>query len=136
MNEPPMSNRMIEDLAIQHVLRLEHEAGRLAEDSRGRGALADIEGDRIIEVKAYGRSARGSDMWLETKQVEAALAQPETFHLVLVENIRQGDPAMFRVLDIHGEQLVALLARRREKHYFEVPLPTAVYDALLQAQTE
>ncbi len=109
-----MSNREVEDLAIQHVLKLERAAGRNAEDSRGRGALADIEGDRTIEVKAYGKSARGNDMWLETKQVEAALADPERFHLVLVENIRQGDPDLFRVIDIHGKDLAGLLDRRRE----------------------
>ena len=92
--------------------------------------MADIDGDRLIEVKAYGSSARGQDLWLETRQVEAAESDPERFHLVVVENVRQGDPAEFRVLDISGDELKALLARKREKRYFEVPFPVAVYDAL------
>ena len=125
------TNRQIEDAAIDHVLRLEAAAGRHAVDTRGRGALADIEGDRIIEVKAYGGSARGSDLWLEVRQVQAAEADPKRFHLVVVENVRQGDPAAFRVLDLSGERLASLLARKREKHYFEVPFPVGIYDALV-----
>lgn len=107
------TNRQIENAAIDHVLSLEAAAGRHAVDSRGRGAVAvaDIEGDRIIEVKAYGGSARGADLWLEVRQVHAAEANPGRFHLVIVENVRRGDPAAFRVLDISGERLAALLAR-------------------------
>lgn len=39
---------------------------------------------------------------------------------------------MPRIIDIHGEQLIALLDRRREKSYFEVPFPTAMYDSLVK----
>jgi hypothetical protein len=124
------TNRLIEDAAIAHVLCLEEAAGRTAVDARGAGALVDIEGDRLIEVKAYGRSARGSDLWLEPRQVEAARAYPLRFHLMIVENVRQGDPAGFQVLDITGDLLVRLLERKREKRYFEVPFPVAVYDEL------
>lgn len=125
------TNRQIEDAAIAHVLRLEEAAGRLAVDARGSGSLADIEGDRLIEVKAYGRSAPGADLWLETRQVTAAEDDPERFHLAIVENVRQGDPTEFWVLDITGNRLVGLLSRKREKRYFEVPFPVAVYDELL-----
>lgn len=128
MTEVPMTNRQIEDIAIQLVLERENDAGRSAADARGKGALADIEGDWLIEVKAYGRSARGVDLWLESRQVQAALAEPDRFHLVVVENIRSGRP---RIIDIQGEQLARLLGRRREKHYFEVPFPTGVYDGLV-----
>lgn len=128
------TNREIEDAAIKHVLEMETAAGRTAFDARGKGSLADIEGDRVIEVKAYGSSARGSDLWLETRQVQAAGADPERFHLMIVENVRQGDPAAFRVLDLWGDGLAELLRRKREKHYFEVPFPAAVYDALLRDQ--
>lgn len=131
MTDVPLTNRQVEDRAIQLLLDREHAAGRHAVDTRHQGALADIEGDWLIEVKAYGQSARGSDLWLETRQVEAALADPERFHLVLVENMRAGQP---RIIDIHGDQLRSLLDRRREKHYFEVPLPTGVYDALVQGK--
>lgn len=128
------TNRQIENAAIAHVLALEMAAGRTAVDVRGRRSLADIEGDRIIEVKAYGASARGADLWLETRQVQAAEADPERFHLVIVENIRQGDAAAFRVLDLFGDRLRELLRRKREKHYFEVPFPVATYDALVRGQ--
>jgi hypothetical protein len=50
--------------------------------------------------------------------------------LMIVENVRQGDPAGFQVLDITGDLLVRMLERKRDKHYFEVPFPVAVYDAL------
>jgi hypothetical protein len=49
-----VTNRQIEDAAIAHVLRVE-EAGRTATDVRVSGALTDVEGDRLTEVKAYGR---------------------------------------------------------------------------------
>lgn len=128
MPEPALSNREVEDFAVQLVLEREHAAGRSAVDARGRGALVDVEGDLLIEVKAFSGSARGSDLWLETRQVQAALDNPERFHLVIVDHVRTGEP---RVLDISGEPLTALLARRREKHYFEVPVPTAIYDSLV-----
>lgn len=128
MTEAPLTNRQIEDIAIRLVLDRENAAGRAARDTRGEGAMADVEGDWVIEVKAYGGSARGADLWLETRQVGAALNDPDGFHLVIVDNIRVGPP---RLIDIHGDQLAALLDRRREKHYFEVPLPTSVFDSLI-----
>jgi hypothetical protein len=127
MPEPPTSNRQVEDIAVQFVLAREHQAGRSAADVRGKHALVDIEGDLLIEVKAFSGSARGSDLWLETRQVRAALDNPERFHLVIVDNVATGAP---HLRDISGPTLTALLARRREKHYFEVPLPTSTYDSL------
>lgn len=91
----PRTNQQVEDAAIAHVLQQEMAAGRHAFDARGQGSQADIEGDRVIEVKAYGSSARGSDLWLETRQVKAAEDDPVRFHLMIVENVRQGDPAAF-----------------------------------------
>ncbi|MFQ6170965.1 protein NO VEIN domain-containing protein [Oryzobacter sp. R7] len=131
MSDTPLTNREVEDIAIRLVLAREHAAGRVAVDARSRGAVADIEGDLLIEVKAFGGAARGSDLWLETRQVQAALEQPSRFHLAIVELVRSGQP---RIIDIHGGQLSALLERRREKHYFEVPFPTSVYDALVRDQ--
>lgn len=129
MSDAAMTNRQVEDVAIRHVLDREHAAGRAAEDTRGRGAPADIAGDWLIEVKAYGRSARGADLWLEPRQVQAALDEPSRFHLIVVEHVRSGRP---RLIDLHGEQLAKLLEQRREKHYFEVPFPTADYDSFLR----
>jgi len=51
---------------------------------------------------------------------------------VIVENVRQGDPAAFRVLDLSGERLASLLLPgSARKHYFEVPFPVGIYDALI-----
>jgi hypothetical protein len=47
----------------------------------------------------------------------------------IVENIAQGDPAEFGSAMIGGQRLAALLRRRRERHYFEVPWPVADYDS-------
>lgn len=56
------TNRAVENAAIEYVLAYEREQGRKAWDTRGHGAAADLESDdgRLIEVKAYGRSARGT----------------------------------------------------------------------------
>jgi hypothetical protein len=51
-------------------------------------------------------------------------------HLYLVTNARSADPSDMRVLDLTGEQLREQLEAKREKHYYEVPLPTADYDDL------
>ena len=65
------TNRAKEDAAIAWVLELERHAGREPRDTRHRGAPADIESDdRIIEVKAVGKRARGEFLWLEARQVD------------------------------------------------------------------
>jgi Domain of unknown function (DUF3883) len=123
-------NKAIEDAAIAYVMQREREAGREPTDTRYIGAPADIESPpRLIEVKAVGKpSCRGDDLWLETRQVDAARANSDYF-LYLVENVRQGDPAAFTLRVIGGEQLRRVLERAREKHYFEVPLPVREYDS-------
>lgn len=122
------SNRAVEDAAIGWVLHLEREAGRVPVDARGTGAAADISSPpRMIEVKAYGRSARGEDLWLEPRQVEEAVNNPN-FCIYVVENIRQGDPANFTLHVLEGEMLRSLLRRRREHRYFTVPWPVQSYD--------
>ena len=127
----PITNREIESAAIAFVLAQEAAEGRPGSDTRGRGAAGDVLcGERVIEVKAYGGSARGQDLWLETRQVVEGRANPN-FWLYLVENVRQGDPAHYRLLRIGGDRLQALLGRAREKHYFEVPLPVGIYDAIV-----
>ncbi|WP_298993178.1 protein NO VEIN domain-containing protein [uncultured Pseudokineococcus sp.] len=124
-----MTNRQVEDAALAVVVEHEGRAGREARDTRGTGAAADlVSGDRVIEVKAFGGSARGQDLWLEPRQVEEAAANP-TFWLYVVEHVR-GDVDATTVLEVGGEQLAALLSRKREHRYFTVPLPVAVYDEL------
>jgi hypothetical protein len=122
------SNRAVENAAIAWVLGLEREGGRDAVDTRGTGAAADVlSPPRLIEVKAYGRSARGQDLWLEPRQVEEADRNPD-FYLYVVENVRQGDPDGFTLRVLGGETLRVLLQRRREQRYFTVPWPVKVYD--------
>src|SRR3954452_21260922 len=90
------SNRAKEDAAIAWILELEQRAGRTPRDTRYRGAPADIEsGDRIIEVKAFGKRARGEFLWLEPSQVEEARGAPDRFFVYIVENVTQGDPLHF-----------------------------------------
>ncbi|WP_298807073.1 DUF3883 domain-containing protein [uncultured Pseudokineococcus sp.] len=126
---PRMTNRQVEDAALAAVVEHERRADREARDTRGTGAAADlISGDRVIEVKAFGGSARGQDLWLEPRQVEEADANP-SFWLYVVEHVRDGADAT-TVLEVGGEQLAALLSCKREQRYFTVPVPVGVYDEL------
>jgi hypothetical protein len=131
--EPNVTNRAVEQAAIAFVVEYERARGREAHDTRSVGAAADlVSGDRVIEVKAYGGSSRGSDLWLEVRQVEEARSNAD-FWLYVVENVKQGDPSVFRLLAFGGEDLAGLLLRAREKRYYEVPWPTGVYDRLREA---
>jgi hypothetical protein len=47
-----------------------------------------------------------------------------------VENVRQGDPSQFRLIQLGGEELATLLERAVEHLYYTVPVPVAVYDRL------
>ena len=78
--------------------------------------------------KLFGGVTRGQDLWLETTQVNAALAETD-FWVYVVENIAQGDPAEFRLAMIGSQRLAALLRRRRERHYIEVPWLVVDYDS-------
>jgi hypothetical protein len=99
-----VGNRAIESAAIQWIIKLEGAAGRSALDTRGGGGVADITSPpRTIEVKALGGVACGQDLWLETTQVNAALADTD-FWVYVVENIAQGDPAEFRLAMIDGQR--------------------------------
>ena len=129
MSVPLSGNKAIEAAAIAWVMECEREAGRMPMDSRYRGAAGDIESPpRTIEVKASGRSARGSDLWLEVRQVDEAERNPE-FYVYVVENVAQGDPAYFTLRVLGGEHLQRLLARKRPQRHYEVPWPVADYDS-------
>jgi hypothetical protein len=106
----------------------EHGPGCGSDPHTGqRAAVATTApGVRLIEVKAYGRSARGQDLWLEPRRVEAG-RNPD-FYINVVENVRQGDPASFTLRVLGGETLRVLLQRRREQRYSTVPWPVKVYD--------
>ncbi|WP_139307349.1 protein NO VEIN domain-containing protein [Micromonospora pattaloongensis] len=123
-----VGNRAIETAAIDYVIMREREAGRTACDVRGTGSAGDVASPpRMIEVKAYGKSARGTDLWLEVRQVEEALQNPD-FWIYVVENVRQGDPSQFTLKMLGGERLQKLLGRAKEQRYYTLPWPVADYD--------
>jgi len=129
---PLSTNVEIEDAAIRFVIEQERLAGRTARDTRHQGAVADVEsGDRIIEVKAAGTTSRGFKVCLEPNQYEAVKAHPDRFWLYLVENVRQGDPSKFRLLRFGGFRLTAPISKTKERRYFSLPVPVAVYDEVV-----
>ena len=124
-----VSNQAVEQVAVDYVIATERQAGRDARDVRGTGAAGDVDSPpRTIEVKAYGRSARGSDLWLEVRQVQEARRNSE-FYVYVVENVRQGDPAQFTLKVLGGQRLARLLERAKEQRYYTVPWPVSDYDA-------
>ena len=132
-SKPLRSNRAVENAAITFVLAYEQAHGRDATDTRGGHAPADVESDdRVIEVKAFGLSARGNDLWLETRQVDEAHTNGR-FHLYVVDNVRQGNPTAFRLIDLHGDVLARLLERARPQTYVTLPFPVGIYDAAVAA---
>jgi hypothetical protein len=124
-----LGNTAIEAAAIEWVMKLERAAGRDPRDTRFAGAPADIlSPPRVIEVKVFGKPNRGYDLWLEPRQMGEARSNPK-FFIYVVENVRQGDPALFTLRVLGGARLLALLERAKEQHYFTVPWPVAHYDS-------
>src|SRR5690348_14919124 len=108
-----VSNRATEQVAIDLVMQLERTAGRIPRDTRFTGEPYDISSPpRKIEVKAFGKSARGQALPLEDRQVRAAKADPENFFVYVVDNINAGFTAM-AVRAVHGVQLAALIDRTK-----------------------
>jgi Protein NO VEIN, C-terminal len=124
-----VGNRAIENAAIAFVIAYEASQGRTAADTRGKGAPADVESSdgRIIEVKAYGTSGRGQDLWLEARQVAEAESNPN-FWVYVVYNVRQGDPGGFGLRLLGGAQLARLVAKKRLQTTYTIPFPVAEYD--------
>ena len=74
-SEMPLANADIERAGIEYVMRLEREAGRHPEDVHLQGFPYDVSSPpRMIEIKAFGGSARGAPIPLEDRQVKAARA--------------------------------------------------------------
>jgi hypothetical protein len=123
-------NKAVEDAAVAWVMELERQAGRQPADTRyDPKAPGDLESPpRTIEVKAFGKSNRGFDLWLEVAQVEEA-KRNSNFYVYVVENVGQGDPGKFTLKVLDGEHLRRLLERAKEQRYFSVPWPTRDYDA-------
>jgi hypothetical protein len=128
--EPLVGNRAIEDAAISYVMELERKAGREPVDRRYEGSFAaDIYSrPRTIEIKAVGKDQRGWFVPIETRQFDAALADPQ-FYLYVVDNIRQGDPSAFRLKVFAGDQLHRLLQRAKRREYWEMPIPVGEFDS-------
>ena len=128
MSQELRGNKAIENAAIAWVLEYERLRGREPVDTRYRGAPGDVESSgRVIEVKAFGGSNRGFDLWLETRQLDEARRNPK-FFIYVVENVRQGDPTKFSLKILGGERLQRLLQRAKEQRYYTVPWPVADYD--------
>lgn len=125
--------KQIEDAAIAFGMQIERAEGREPVDTRAdKAAVADlVSGDRVIEVKAAGATSRGFELWPEPNQYREAGTNPDHFQLYLVENVRQGDPAKFRLLRIGGEQLAQVLPKAKHQEYRILPVPVAVYDQLM-----
>lgn len=127
-----MNNKSVEDAAIAFVLDYERRAGRAAHDVRHSGAAGDVDStDRVIEVKAYGNSARGDFLWLEARQYNEA-RHNRNFWVYVVDNIRQGDPRQFGIVALGGAELATLLNKAKEQRTYTVTLPVKVYDELRQ----
>ena len=127
-----MANMDTEDFAIEYVLLLERAAGREPQDTRKTGDPVDIVGPpRLIEVKAFGRSARGQAVPLEQRQVDALHANPDSFFLYVVENINEarsglGNPT---VLVLDGTKVLAMLATTKPVTTYWPTLRVADYNS-------
>jgi hypothetical protein len=126
---PLVGNKAVENSAVRWVLQLERAAGRKPEDRRSDPDFpADIASPpRVIEVKAVGTSTRGSFLPLEVKDFDRA-QQIAQYYIYVVENTSQGDPTEFTLKVLGGKSLHQLLARAKERHYYELPWPASHYD--------
>ncbi|MFD5633668.1 DUF3883 domain-containing protein [Streptomyces sp. NPDC127077] len=107
-----MGNKETEQAAITHVMALERAAGRDPRDVRSSGFPYDVESlPRLIEVKAFSRSARSEALPLEHRQVEAAKAKPEHYYVYVIDNLAGLDGSKIGVRILHGEVLQAMIDR-------------------------
>ncbi|WP_328472415.1 DUF3883 domain-containing protein [Actinoplanes sp. NBC_00393] len=128
-----MGNSQIEKVAIEHVLDLERQAGRIPEDVHLCGLPYDISSPpRKIEVKAFGKSARGAAIPLEDRQFQAAVQDPDRYYLYVVDNVEGADQGAMRVRVIHGDALRDLLARSKPHVTYWPTFRTADYDGAEQ----
>ncbi|MGW8881225.1 DUF3883 domain-containing protein [Streptomyces mirabilis] len=124
-----MGNKETEQAAITHVMALERTAGRDPKDVRTSGLPYDVESSsRMVEVKAFSRSARSEALPLEHRQVEAAKANPEHYYLYVVDNLASLDGAEVGVRILHGEALLALIERTQPQITYWPTFRAAEYD--------
>ncbi|MCF3133956.1 DUF3883 domain-containing protein [Streptomyces olivochromogenes] len=124
-----MGNKETEQGAISRVLDLERAAGRDPEDVRSSGLPYDVESSpRMIEVKAFSRSARSEALPLEHRQVLAARANPEHYYLYVVDNLAGLDGAEIGVRILHGEALLAMIERSQPQITYWPTFRATEYD--------
>jgi hypothetical protein len=68
---------------------------------------------------------------LEPVQLAAAPADP-TFHLYVVDNVKQRDWSKVGLIDVHGQTLRALLATLKERVVADITIPASIYDGLVE----
>ncbi|MER5432947.1 DUF3883 domain-containing protein [Streptomyces sp. NPDC002588] len=124
-----VGNKETEQAAITHVMALERAAGRDPKDVRTSGLPYDIESSpRMIEVKAFSRSARSEALPLEERQVAAARANFEHYYLYVVDNLAVLDGAEVGVRILHGEMLLAMIERSKPHITYWPTFKAAEYD--------
>ncbi|MDO0936367.1 DUF3883 domain-containing protein [Streptomyces sp. DG2A-72] len=124
-----MGNKETEQAAIRHVMALERAAGRDPKDVRTSGLPYDVESlPRLIEVKAFSRTARSEALPLEHRQVEAARANPEHYYLYVVDNLAGAQGAEISVRILHGGALLAMIERTQPQITYWPTFRAAEYD--------
>ena len=119
-------------LAIEFVMKLERDAGRSPADVSHRDVPYDIfSAPRKIEVKAFGRSARGEVLALDERQVAEARQDPEHFYLYVVDHVTTGDGTPMAVRVIHGALLAQMLDRTPPTISYWPTLRVREYDELI-----
>ncbi|MFC1410223.1 protein NO VEIN domain-containing protein [Streptacidiphilus sp. N1-12] len=129
-----MGNQEIERIAINYVLTLERAEGRKPTDVSTKGYGYDVHSPpRKIEVKAFGRSARGAPVPLEERQLAEFEQNPELYYVYVVDNVGQSDGAM-SVRVLHGQVLRGLIERAKPSRTYWSTLRVAEYDAAERLQ--
>lgn len=124
-----MGNKETEQAAITHVMALELAAGRDPKDVRTSGLPYDVESlPRMIEVKAFSRSARSEALPLEHRQVEAAKAYPEHYYVYVIDNLASLDRAEIGVRILHGEVLRGMIDRSQPQITYWPTFRASEYD--------
>jgi uncharacterized protein DUF3883 len=127
-----LTNTDTERLALEFVMKLERGAGRSPADVSHRAVPYDIlSPPRKIEVKAFGRSARGEVLALEESQVAEARQDPENFYLYVVDHVTTGDGTPMAVRVIHGALLAQMLDRTPPTISYWPTLRVREYDELV-----
>ncbi|MET7984696.1 DUF3883 domain-containing protein [Streptomyces sp. NPDC005281] len=118
-----------EQAAIRHVMALERRAGRDPKHVRRSDLPYDIKSPpRMIEVKAFSRTARSKALLLEHQQVEAARVNPEQYYLYVVDNVAGADGTEIGVRTLHGEALLAMIKRTQPQIRYQPTIRAAEYD--------